>query len=105
VEAAIDGYRVAGKTATAQKSDPATGRYSIDKYIASFVGFVPAEKPVVAIAVTVDEPMLEHAGGAVARADFPSCCADGAEARRPHAKKRTTTPTSRSSRAAPTRPT
>ena len=70
VEAAIDGYRVAGKTATAQKSDPATGRYSIDKYIASFVGFVPAEKPVVAIAVTVDEPMLEHAGGAVAAPIF-----------------------------------
>lgn len=57
-EAAIDGYRVAGKTATAQKSDPKTGRYSIDKYIGSFVGFVPAEKPVVAIAVTLDEPML-----------------------------------------------
>ncbi|HEX3774405.1 MAG TPA: penicillin-binding protein [Polyangiaceae bacterium] len=70
VEAAIDGYRVAGKTATAQKTDPATGRYSIDKYIASFVGFVPAEKPVVAIAVTVDEPMVEHAGGAVAAPIF-----------------------------------
>jgi cell division protein FtsI (penicillin-binding protein 3) len=70
VEAAIDGYRVAGKTATAQKTDPKTGRYSIDKYIASFVGFVPAEKPVVAIAVTVDEPMVEHAGGAVAAPIF-----------------------------------
>jgi len=70
VEAAIDGYRVAGKTATAQKTDPATGRYSIDKYIASFVGFVPAEKPVVAIAVTMDEPMVEHAGGAVAAPIF-----------------------------------
>jgi cell division protein FtsI (penicillin-binding protein 3) len=70
VEAAIDGYRVAGKTATAQKTDPKTGRYSIDKYIASFVGFVPAEKPVVAIAVTIDEPMVEHAGGAVAAPIF-----------------------------------
>jgi len=69
-EAAIDGYRVAGKTATAQKSDPKTGRYSIDKYIGSFVGFVPAEKPVVAIAVTLDEPMLEHAGGVVAAPIF-----------------------------------
>ena len=66
VEAAVDGYRVAGKTATAQKADPVTGRYSIDRYIASFVGFVPADKPVVAIAVTIDEPMVDHAGGSVA---------------------------------------
>jgi cell division protein FtsI (penicillin-binding protein 3) len=70
VEAAIDGYRVAGKTATAQKTDPATGRYSMDKFISSFIGFVPAEKPVVAIAVTLDEPMVDHAGGAVAAPIF-----------------------------------
>jgi len=70
VEAAIDGYKVAGKTATAQKIDPTTGRYSIDRFIASFVGFVPADKPVVAIAVTLDEPMIEHAGGAVAAPIF-----------------------------------
>ena len=69
-EAAIDGYRVAGKTATAQKTDPATGRYSIDRYVASFVGFVPAEKPLVTIAVMIDEPMVEHAGGAVAAPIF-----------------------------------
>ncbi len=69
-EAAIDGYKVAGKTATAQKTDPATGRYSLDKYVASFVGFVPADKPVVAIAVMVDEPMVEHAGGVVAAPVF-----------------------------------
>ncbi|MBK7583044.1 MAG: PASTA domain-containing protein [Myxococcales bacterium] len=68
--AAIDGYEVAGKTATAQKTDPATGRYSLDKYIASFVGYVPAKKPVVAISVIVDEPMVEHAGGAVAAPIF-----------------------------------
>jgi cell division protein FtsI (penicillin-binding protein 3) len=70
VEAAIDGYRVAGKTATAQKTDPATGRYSLDRYVASFVGFVPAEKPLVTIAVMIDEPMVEHAGGAVAAPIF-----------------------------------
>ncbi|MCE7893130.1 MAG: peptidoglycan glycosyltransferase, partial [Sorangiineae bacterium PRO1] len=70
LEAAIDGYQVAGKTATAQKTDPATGRYSLDKFMASFVGFVPAKKPVVAIAVLVDEPMVEHAGGAVAAPIF-----------------------------------
>lgn len=70
VEAAIDGYRVAGKTATAQKTDPRTGRYSLDKYIASFVGFVPAKDPVVTISVVVDEPMLDHAGGNVAAPVF-----------------------------------
>lgn len=70
LEAAIDGYQVAGKTATAQKTDPATGRYSLDKFIASFVGFVPAKKPVVAISVIVDEPMVDHAGGAVAAPIF-----------------------------------
>jgi cell division protein FtsI (penicillin-binding protein 3) len=70
VEAAIDGYQVAGKTATAQKADPATGLYSLDKFSASFVGFVPARDPVVAIAVIIDEPMIEHVGGAVAAPVF-----------------------------------
>jgi cell division protein FtsI (penicillin-binding protein 3) len=66
VEAAIPGYRVAGKTATAQKADPATGRYSEDKYIASFVGFVPADKPKVVVAVVLDEPMIGRYGGDLA---------------------------------------
>lgn len=70
VEAAVSGYQVAGKTATAQKIDPATGRYSLDAFISSFVGFVPAKKPVVAIAVMIDSPMVEHAGGAVAAPVF-----------------------------------
>jgi cell division protein FtsI (penicillin-binding protein 3) len=68
--AAIPGYRVAGKTATAQKTDPRSGRYSVDDYIASFVGFVPADKPVVAIAVMVDSPRIDHAGGNVAAPIF-----------------------------------
>jgi cell division protein FtsI (penicillin-binding protein 3) len=70
LEAAVEGYQVAGKTATAQKTDPNTGRYSLDKYIASFVGFVPAKNPVVTISVVVDEPMLDHAGGSVAAPVF-----------------------------------
>jgi cell division protein FtsI (penicillin-binding protein 3) len=70
VAAAIDGYQVAGKTATAQKADPQTGLYSLDKFIASFVGFVPARDPAVAIVVVLDEPMVEHAGGAVAAPVF-----------------------------------
>jgi cell division protein FtsI (penicillin-binding protein 3) len=70
VQAALDGFSVAGKTATAQKADPATGRYSLDAYVASFVGFVPAREPVLAIAVTLDEPGVNHQGGAVAAPVF-----------------------------------
>jgi cell division protein FtsI (penicillin-binding protein 3) len=67
VEAAIPGFRVAGKTATAQKIDPATGKYTDAHYVASFVGFVPVEKPRIAMAVVLDEPMGgAHAGGSVA---------------------------------------
>ncbi|MBX3220458.1 MAG: transpeptidase family protein [Labilithrix sp.] len=66
VEAAMSGFRVAGKTATAQKVDPATGKYSEDKYTASFVGFVPADKPRLVIAVVLDEPMIGRYGGDLA---------------------------------------
>jgi cell division protein FtsI (penicillin-binding protein 3) len=66
VQARVDGFSVAGKTGTAQKADPKTGRYSRDGFVASFVGFVPARQPVLAMAVTIDEPMVEHMGGAVA---------------------------------------
>jgi cell division protein FtsI (penicillin-binding protein 3) len=70
IEAAFQGFKVAGKTATAQKADPETGRYTADRFVASFIGFVPADKPRVAIAVVLDEPMLTHAGGAVAAPVF-----------------------------------
>ncbi|MBX3192322.1 MAG: penicillin-binding protein 2 [Labilithrix sp.] len=66
VEAAMPGFRVAGKTATAQKVDPATGRYSEDKYTASFVGFVPASNPRLVVAVVLDEPMIGRYGGDLA---------------------------------------
>jgi cell division protein FtsI (penicillin-binding protein 3) len=66
VEAAMTGFRVAGKTATAQKADPATGKYSPDKYTASFVGFVPADRPRLVIAVVLDEPMIGRHGGDLA---------------------------------------
>lgn len=66
VEAAVPGFRVAGKTATAQKVDPATGKYSSDKYTASFVGFLPAERPRLVVAVVLDEPMIGHYGGDLA---------------------------------------
>ena len=71
VEAAIPGFRVAGKTATAQKIDPATGKYTDTHYVASFVGFVPAERPRLAISVVLDEPMGgTYAGGSVAAPVF-----------------------------------
>ncbi|MFO0662348.1 MAG: penicillin-binding protein [Polyangiaceae bacterium] len=66
MEAAVPGFRVAGKTATAQKADPATGKYSEDKYTASFVGFLPAENPRLVIAVVLDEPMIGRYGGDLA---------------------------------------
>jgi cell division protein FtsI (penicillin-binding protein 3) len=66
LEAAIDGYVVAGKTGTAQKADDDHGGYRRDAYTASFVGFVPAEAPRLVIAVVIDEPVIGHYGGMVA---------------------------------------
>lgn len=66
VEASMNGFRVAGKTATAQKVDSATGKYSEDKYTASFAGFVPADKPRLVVVVVLDEPMIGRYGGDLA---------------------------------------
>ncbi len=52
---AVDGYKVGGKTGTAQKID-STNRYAEDKFIYSFVGFAPADKPELLVYVAVDEP-------------------------------------------------
>lgn len=68
--AAVPGYRVAGKTGTAQKVDPETGTYSPTKFVASFVGFVPAEDPQLAILVMIDEPQGPAWGGVVAAPVF-----------------------------------
>ncbi len=71
VEAAIPGFRVAGKTATAQKIDPATGRYNDVTYVTSFVGFVPAERPRLVVSVVIDEPSAgANSGGSVAAPVF-----------------------------------
>ncbi|MBI5625154.1 MAG: penicillin-binding protein 2 [Elusimicrobia bacterium] len=56
VTARIPGYRVAGKTGTARKLDPATKKYSTSKFVASFVGFVPVSKPRFTILVVMDDP-------------------------------------------------
>ncbi|HJV34780.1 penicillin-binding protein [Geomonas sp.] len=68
--AAVDGYTVAGKTGTAQKVDPATHGYSARKRTASFVGFVPVDKPKLTILVVVDEPTTSPYGGIVAAPAF-----------------------------------
>jgi cell division protein FtsI/penicillin-binding protein 2 len=67
--AAIPGYQVAGKTGTAQKPDP-HGGYSSDKYVASFVGAVPASRPRLVVLVAVDEPHGAIWGGVVAAPAF-----------------------------------
>ena len=69
-KAAIDGIRVAGKTGTAQKIDPATRTYSPSKRTATFIGFVPADRPVLTIAVIIDEPKTSPYGGVVAAPAF-----------------------------------
>jgi cell division protein FtsI (penicillin-binding protein 3)/stage V sporulation protein D (sporulation-specific penicillin-binding protein) len=68
-EAAIPGYTVAGKTGTAAKIDP-DGTYSTSRYVASFVGMVPATKPRLVIMVMVDEPHGDIYGGVVAAPAF-----------------------------------
>ncbi len=69
IYAAIPGYQVAGKTGTAQKPDP-HGGYSLDKYVASFVGMVPASRPRLVVLVAVDEPHGAIWGGVVAAPAF-----------------------------------
>lgn len=68
--AEITGNLVAGKTGTAQKVDSATGRYSKDKFISSFVGFAPADKPEIALIVVIHEPKGASYGGVVAAPVF-----------------------------------
>lgn len=67
--AAVPGYTVAGKTGTAAKIE-SNGRYSTSRYVASFVGMVPATKPRLVIMVMVDEPRGDIYGGVVAAPAF-----------------------------------
>jgi cell division protein FtsI (penicillin-binding protein 3) len=66
--ACVEGYRVAGKTGTAQK--PVAGGYSSTDYMASFAGFLPADDPEIAVIVVVDAPQPFHTGGRVAGPAF-----------------------------------
>jgi len=74
--AGISGYRAAGKTGTAQKVDPATGRYSKTRYVSSFAGFAPVENPQIACIVSIDEPRGVHLAAAVAAPVFAKVVAD-----------------------------
>jgi cell division protein FtsI/penicillin-binding protein 2 len=67
--AAIQGYQVAGKTGTAQKPD-SHGGYATGRYVASFVGAVPASRPRLVVLVAVDEPRGAIWGGVVAAPAF-----------------------------------
>jgi penicillin-binding protein 2B len=63
----IPGYRIAGKTGTAQKvtksADTNISGYSKDKYVVSFIGYAPVENPKVVLYIVVDEPQIPNAGG------------------------------------------
>ena len=67
--AKVSDFKVAGKTGTSQKLEP-NGAYSHSKHIASFIGFAPADDPLIAVVVTVDEPRPYYFGGVVSAPVF-----------------------------------
>ncbi|MFA5004762.1 MAG: penicillin-binding transpeptidase domain-containing protein [Candidatus Omnitrophota bacterium] len=71
----VAGYSAAGKTGTAQKLEP-NGAYSHNKFVGSFIGFAPAEDPILAIVVTLDEPRPVYFGGVVAAPVFKAVAGD-----------------------------
>jgi cell division protein FtsI (penicillin-binding protein 3) len=73
--AKIPNFTAAGKTGTAQKIEP-SGAYSHNKFVASFIGFAPAQDPEIAVVVTVDEPRGYYFGGVVCAPVFKNVVAD-----------------------------
>jgi cell division protein FtsI (penicillin-binding protein 3) len=69
-QAALEEWRVAGKTGTARKPDTRRGGYRPGAYVGSFIGYAPAEKPAVVVAVVIDEPTRGYYGGSVAAPVF-----------------------------------
>jgi cell division protein FtsI (penicillin-binding protein 3) len=69
-KAFLEGYSIAGKTGTAQKYDPRTGTYSRERFVASFVGIFPADRPRAVVLVMFDEPKTSIYGGEVAAPVF-----------------------------------
>jgi cell division protein FtsI (penicillin-binding protein 3) len=68
--AALEDWRVAGKTGTARKPDPNRRGYLPGAYVGSFIGFAPAERPAVVVAVVIDQPTRGYYGGSVAAPVF-----------------------------------
>jgi cell division protein FtsI (penicillin-binding protein 3) len=68
--ARLDGWTAAGKTGTAQKIDPNTGRYSHTQFIASFTGFAPINNPAVTILISLDSPAGSHEAAMIAAPVF-----------------------------------
>jgi cell division protein FtsI (penicillin-binding protein 3) len=69
--AGIEGFQVAGKTGTSQKWDPHLGVYLAHRHLASFVGFVPVDRPALSMVVVIDEPKFSpQYGGQVAAPVF-----------------------------------
>ncbi len=66
----IDGFRVAGKTGTAQRANPETGGYAGGGYVTTFVGFAPADDPQYVVAVDLERPTSSAEGGQVAAPVF-----------------------------------
>ncbi len=66
IKAQVMGYRIAGKTGTAQKYEKETRKYSLTKHIALFCGYIPADKPLATILVVLDEPRGDYWGSSVA---------------------------------------
>ena len=75
-QAAVAGYRAAGKTGTAQKVEEGTGRYSKVRYVSSFAGFAPVRNAEIACIVSLDEPRGVHLGGETAGPVFARVVAD-----------------------------
>jgi cell division protein FtsI/penicillin-binding protein 2 len=69
-KAALDNYTVAGKTGTAEKTVEGVKGYAPGKYIASFIGFFPADNPELCISIVLDEPKQGHLGGLTAAPVF-----------------------------------
>lgn len=70
VKARVQGYRIAGKTGTSQKYDPEKGAYSRERFVASFVGILPADRPRAVVVIVLDEPRASIYGGEVAAPVF-----------------------------------
>jgi cell division protein FtsI (penicillin-binding protein 3) len=69
-QAALEEWQVAGKTGTAGKPDNVRGGYRPGAYVGSFIGFAPASRPAVVVAVMIDEPINGYYGGTVAAPVF-----------------------------------